>query len=381
MLRNYAAASAAVLKFYLSMIFRFGEIHPDIPSGRLLGGILHLPKVQTTPATFRLRKKFRSDFNDAYDDLRRTLRTELAGVADIPFERTLFLSFAVRAVWVLLCVLGLTFTNDDSQFAFAPRVFLLLAGLLQFFVAPMSLVVCVMRLGTNLLDFLVHYLCNAVAAGLVAFATGGAGSRLSLSLFDARVAAGFLALDFLANLAVYWRVSEPFGFWRLLKHIVYGTLNTKTYFLVVFALLNGLRVDAAVFLLTSVMSYFVYSKGIFVKTLSLLGLPSFPILFYCEHRINHCPVVYAHAHKMHHYLHDTTAFDGHIYGSGMNEEFLWIVAEVLPCLLATAICGPEVAAAGLGLFPFFPKPRDVVCFMDEQGGSFTHVRRWGWQLG
>jgi len=69
------------------------------------------------------------------------------------------------------------------------------------------------------------------------------------------------------------------------------------------------------------------------------------VTFYIEHRISHCPVVYSHAHKMHHYLHDTTAFDAHIYGFGMNEEFCWILAETLPCL----------ASGGL-LFPYWLNP-------------------------
>lgn len=123
-----------------------------------------------------------------------------------------------------------------------------------------------------------------------------------------------------------------------------------------------------VLLLTGVLTHLVYSKGVFQRTLELLGLPSFPVMFYCEHRINHCPVVYAHAHKMHHYLHDTTAFDGHIYGSGMNEEFLWIAAEVLPCLTAAAVCGPGAAAAGLGLFPFFLNAQTLHASWTNKGG-------------
>eukprot|EP00441_Pelagodinium_beii_P006268 CAMPEP_0197695602 /NCGR_PEP_ID=MMETSP1338-20131121/115406_1 /TAXON_ID=43686 ORGANISM="Pelagodinium beii, Strain RCC1491" /NCGR_SAMPLE_ID=MMETSP1338 /ASSEMBLY_ACC=CAM_ASM_000754 /LENGTH=279 /DNA_ID=CAMNT_0043278607 /DNA_START=550 /DNA_END=1389 /DNA_ORIENTATION=+ len=43
---------------------------------------------------------------------------------------------------------------------------------------------------------------------------------------------------------------------------------------------------------------------------------------------------------MHHYLHDSTAFDAHIYGSGMNEEYFWILAETLPCLLAPSLFFP-----------------------------------------
>ena len=42
-------------------------------------------------------------------------------------------------------------------------------------------------------------------------------------------------------------------------------------------------------------------------------------LFYHMHRIAHLPGVYDQAHKAHHYLHDATAFDAHLYGSGAPE--------------------------------------------------------------
>merc|ERR1711971_1499900 len=90
------------------------------------------------------------------------------------------------------------------------------------------------------------------------------------------------------------------------------------------------------------MTAFVFYRGYVAQLLRLLGLPCFGVTFYLEHRIGHCPVVYAHAHKMHHYLHDTTAFDAHIYGSGMNEEFFWILAETLPCIVSAGC-----------LFPYF----------------------------
>ena len=38
--------------------------------------------------------------------------------------------------------------------------------------------------------------------------------------------------------------------------------------------------------------------------------------------------VYEHAHKLHHYLHGTMAFDAHIYGNGMPEEIVFLSAEL-----------------------------------------------------
>ena len=44
----------------------------------------------------------------------------------------------------------------------------------------------------------------------------------------------------------------------------------------------------------------------------------------------------------HHYLHDTTAFDAHVYGSGL-EEYFCICLDVLPCCSASAPAQPHDA--------------------------------------
>eukprot|EP01035_Chromulina_nebulosa_P026510 gene26510-34714_t len=59
------------------------------------------------------------------------------------------------------------------------------------------------------------------------------------------------------------------------------------------------------------------------------------------HRLAHLPGVYLQAHKAHHFLHDATAFDAHIYGSGAPEEFFTLAFEVLTgCLLG--FCPPSL---------------------------------------
>jgi len=52
-------------------------------------------------------------------------------------------------------------------------------------------------------------------------------------------------------------------------------------------------------------------------------------LFYHQHRMGHLPRVYDQAHKLHHYLHGATAFDAHIYGSGMPEEWFLLAIDVV----------------------------------------------------
>ena len=39
--------------------------------------------------------------------------------------------------------------------------------------------------------------------------------------------------------------------------------------------------------------------------------------------------MYDEAHKLHHYLHGSTAFDAHIYGSGMPEEWGLLVIDTV----------------------------------------------------
>lgn len=39
-------------------------------------------------------------------------------------------------------------------------------------------------------------------------------------------------------------------------------------------------------------------------------------------------MVYNQAHKFHHYLHDTTAFDAHVYGAGAPEEWWSLMLEL-----------------------------------------------------
>ena len=66
----------------------------------------------------------------------------------------------------------------------------------------------------------------------------------------------------------------------------------------------------------------------FLKMNIILRFMHWLELFYTQHRIAHLPKVYEHAHKLHHYLHGTLAFDAHIYGNGMPEEFFFLLLEL-----------------------------------------------------
>ena len=56
------------------------------------------------------------------------------------------------------------------------------------------------------------------------------------------------------------------------------------------------------------------------------------VLFYHQHRMGHLPPVYNEAHKFHHYLNSSTAYDAHIYGSGLPEEWSTLILELIGAL-------------------------------------------------
>ena len=138
------------------------------------------------------------------------------------------------------------------------------------------------RFCTNGLDCVFHYVVNAaicIALHLLPLEFPSVSFTLD---FDFAVT--FFAIDFFLNCLIYFTSSQLFCFKRFLEHVVYGTLNTKTYFLIVFASLSGLEVDLLTVVLTGAINYYLAKSGGRAQILRSLGLPSFPMLFYCEHR-------------------------------------------------------------------------------------------------
>lgn len=309
-----------IIRLYFSVVFGFSEVHRDLPSGKLMNDIA---AQMGTSASLELRlpKHFAERFNRDFSEVTRSILKE---TEEPDFTGILASSFLVRA---LQCVVCLAYGSWG-----------LLVGPLQFLVAPLSFTGSFIRLLTNGSDCLLHYICSLCVAALLHAA--GAFYWLPTVTIDATFMVAFFSIDFVLNCLVYYLSSERFGAQRLLLHVVYGSFNTKTYFLVVFGSLCGYSFNLGLMILTGLLTVVIKRYGLYQKTLRLCRWPCFVICFYVEHRIGHLPVVYQHAHKMHHYLHDTTAFDAHIYGSGMNEEFFWILAETLPCLLAPSLFFP-----------------------------------------
>ena len=323
MVGQYIQSTSLILQFYFHYIFQFQHIHPDVPSGKMFAEIAQINS--NSSSKIQLNYNFAIEFNQKYAELRSKLR-HLLQPSKLNFETILIGSWLVRIVWVI------------AVWIFGSKA--LLVGLLQFVVAPMSFAVCLLRFGTNASDAILHYSINIMVGLTIQQFTSWLPFCSMTFTISRNFIIFFFVFDFILNLFVYVQVSDTFEPRRLLKHIAYGSFNTKTYFLIVLGCLYGQEINVMSYCLIGLLTLCITRTGLKAKLWGWLRLPSFPVLFYVEHRIGHCPVVYLHAHKMHHYLHDTTSFDAHIYGSGMNEEFFWILAEIVPCLLCPTVCIP-----------------------------------------
>ena len=123
--------------------------------------------------------------------------------------------------------------------------------------------------------------------------------------------------------------SKSFSTKDFFTHAVWGFLNTKTYHVVLlFHLLNG---NFQISLVVWCIDICLGLTDMLAKAISHHWM-HWAELFYSQHRIGHLPKVYEHAHKLHHYLHGTNAFDAHIYGNGMPEEYFVLMLEVVMAL-------------------------------------------------
>merc|ERR1711892_1216358 len=108
--------------------------------------------------------------------------------------------------------------------------------------------------------------------------------------------------------------SKSYPFRKTLVHMIYGFFHTKTFALILLLHLRhaGVQIPLDVWILDSVF-------GVTDKLYSVISSRGhhFMGFLYQQHRMAHLPKVYEHAHKLHHYLQGTLAFDAHIYGNGM----------------------------------------------------------------
>jgi hypothetical protein len=236
---------------------------------------------------------------------------------DWPFKVTQLTFFIVR-VFALIASFG-----GDLRSTFA-------ISAVQFLVAPYSFFVCVAQICALIPPmFFGHYLGFGFLR-LVEVWLLPDWSLLEFSITPSFICAFFLFDQAVCAYLVFFDTTDgkpvKIPFLKAIKHISYGFLNCKTYTLIIFLHMyhSGVRFSFTVWMLDCV---FRISPRI-ARTFTLATL-HWAAIFYHQHRMAHIPRVYEHAHKMHHFLYDATAFDAHFYGSGAPEEFCMLFVEVL----------------------------------------------------
>jgi hypothetical protein len=266
----------------------------------------------------------------------------------MPFSTRMTLFFALRLSCGALALLY----PSQLRWAFA-------LGSLQFVLLPMSLFVAVTQIiALAPALFIAHLLLYRPLEALVQAVLPAQVAALASLSVDTRFVAAFFVIDQLACVFCLFRVpghgrSEPMALKRVLHSVGFGFLNCKTYFLVLLlhmraagVAINGAAAPSArslprshplacaggVWIIDAVLGLsprlakvrcapLLASREPTVRVVPAHQLISawglhWAALFYHQHRLAHMPGVYEDAHKFHHFLHDASAFDAHIYGSG-----------------------------------------------------------------
>ena len=265
------------------------------------------------------------EYNDDFEVMKTQMRTLYAGEEKkISYKTTLMLLFIIR----LACIITAFEGNLPAT---------LLLGSLQFLIAPYSLFVS-LTLAAALAPpiYFCHYIVFTILTSTTTILSELSPASVTQT-FDAvspylNLAIGptFILAFFVFDQAIclYCHLMTPckkFTIKETLIHVTWGFLNTKTYTLVV--LLHMMNAGVTIPILLWIVDWKL-KLTLTVSNLLSSRFMHWLELFYTQHRIAHLPRVYEHAHKLHHYLHGTLAFDAHIYGNGMPEEYFFLVLEL-----------------------------------------------------
>jgi hypothetical protein len=261
-------------------------------------------------------------YNEAIKQCQARVRSLTGAGPD--FDVLLRSVISVRLVLVLGCLLLHFSPFQQLQVAgYWPVVFATLAIAA---LAPYSIVVAFTCFLTNAQEALLHYASCFVVAQLIPDAMVAGPVLITSPLFIAC----FFLVDQSVCLLVYLYNND--GSVKLtLSRVAFGFINTKTYYLILWLATLNSPVHVPRLVLASFVSA-ILQRHVWPHVQRGLNIPPFPALFYNQHRLGHLPGVYQCAHKFHHVLHDTTAFDAHVYGFGLPEESVWLLLEVVMLL-------------------------------------------------
>jgi len=266
--------------------------------------------------TFDIDSNLIKDFND---DL-QNLRTKIKQL--IPVQN--FANILRNLVVVRVLLIAAASTGSFGLF-FA-------VSTLQFVVAPLSLFVgCGMFFALVSPMIAAHYIVYSILQQLTPLAPQDLQFGLVIDMNF--VVTAMLVDQLLCALVAFTPMfCKPrwMGWRRAAWSIGYGFVNSKSQNLAMLLLFEkfGVRLNLTAFLIDWGFSLTSRLADV-ISGSTVHWAPA----FYLQHRMAHLPRVYEHAHKMHHYLHDTTAFDAHIYGSGFPEEWFHLVVETAATVL------------------------------------------------
>lgn len=289
----YVSASVAIVRCYVTQIQSLLELP------RLISDPDHLAtRMSKTTGAFEtppVSMEIVNSYNNSVDKLAALVRQHST---ERPFVKSIMLFALLRFICLVVAAVGFPF------WALGVGV------VMQFMLLPFSGVVGLLHL--VLLSpglFVPHYVVVMLLKPVMMM--GG------LPLWEFRISWNFIACFFLVDqmacLLCLFRTNggrtEVFGWKRTLWSICYGFFNSKTYTLLVLLCVRGTTVPMTLYLVDAILGI---TSMVSKRCYQLLG--HWSVHFYHQHRLGHLPRVYEHAHKFHHYLHDTTAFDAHIYG-------------------------------------------------------------------
>jgi len=180
------------------------------------------------------------------------------------------------------------------------------------------------------------------------------------------VIAAFTLVDQAICVFVYLGYGKQLPHKRLLSHVTFGFLNTKTYYILCLLLCQDSPIDLVQLLCAGILSFLFIQYGALAALQRIFQIPAFPLIFYQQHRIGHLPGVYQCAHKMHHFLFDSTPFDAMVYGEGMGEQYCWLVVEA--CM-----------SACFGLPPYILNPTTLHASLTNKFGHSRYDLE-GWDM-
>eukprot|EP00405_Crypthecodinium_cohnii_P035593 CAMPEP_0206531168 /NCGR_PEP_ID=MMETSP0325_2-20121206/3609_1 /ASSEMBLY_ACC=CAM_ASM_000347 /TAXON_ID=2866 /ORGANISM="Crypthecodinium cohnii, Strain Seligo" /LENGTH=449 /DNA_ID=CAMNT_0054027369 /DNA_START=37 /DNA_END=1386 /DNA_ORIENTATION=+ len=262
----------------------------------------------TESCEFEVPVKLRDDYEDVVEEARKFVLERAP--RQRPANETMALLAAQRTVWILAAL-------SQNTYFFA------LAALGQFLVAPFSLAVSLMTSGMYFLNLSSGHTVNGIIFKFFPVPDWSVTITNQLVL-------GLMLLDFVANCIVAFCPLEHgkpkrYPLRKTIKHMVWGTFNSKTYGVVLLLFCRGYSINLAWLLLDAVLGLSVLVTNAVQRTPL-----AWECMFYNVHRLGHLPFIYEHAHKAHHFLHESMSFDGHIFsGSGFPEDWFLLMMDIL----------------------------------------------------